>query len=123
MMLLDTNVFNNRGFLDWIGEKGGEVYVSSISVMELVYHHLKKGTPEGYTLSVFKALKIEIVDFDYNAALEGAKSAIGKWDLSEHAPDYAILGIAKTLKATLVTENKEDFAYEKVNTPAEIMRG
>lgn len=33
--------------------------------------------PEGYTLSVLKALGIKIVDFDYNAALEGAKSAVG----------------------------------------------
>ncbi len=121
MMLLDTNVFNNRSFLDWIKEKDEEVYVSSISVMELAYHHLKKGMAEEYTLSVLKALGIKIADFGYDAALEGAKSAIGKWDFSEHAPDYAILGIAKTLKATLVTENKRDFAYKKVKTPNEVM--
>lgn len=122
MMLLDTNVFNNRRFLDWINEKDEEVYVSSISVMELTYHHLKKGMPEGYTHSVLKALGIKIADFDYDAALEGAKSAIGKRDFSEHAPDYAILGIAKTMNATLVTENKKDRTYKKVKTPDEAMR-
>jgi predicted nucleic acid-binding protein len=122
MMLLDTNVFNNRKLLDWIREKDSEAYVSSISVMELVYHHLKKGTPEGYTLAVLEGLGIKIVDFDYNAALQGAKSAVGRWDFKERAPDYAILGIAKTMNATLVTENKGHFPYEKVRTPKEVMK-
>jgi hypothetical protein len=121
--LLDTNVFNNRKFLEWIREHGDEFYVSAVSAMELVYHHLKKGMPEGYTLSVLKAIGIKIADFGYEAALQGAKSAIEKWDFGERAPDYAVLGAAKALDAVLVTQDKGQFAYEKVKTPGEVMNG
>lgn len=51
--------------------------------------------------------------FDYDAALKGARSAMGRRDFSEHAADYAIL----------VTENKEHFPYEKIKTPKELMEG
>lgn len=124
MLLLDTNVFNNRKFLDWLKGTKKEVSTSSISVMELAYHHFKKGMPEGYTLAVLTAISIGIADFDYKAAVEAAKSAVGKWDFSEKAADYAILGTAKKLDATIVTENKEHFApYSKVKTPRELMGG
>lgn len=121
-LLLDTNVFNDRVFLEWVKERNDATYVSATSVMELAYHHMKKGMPEGYTPSVLKALGIEIADFTYDAALQGAKSAIGKWDFGERAPDYAILGAAKALAATLVTKDKEQFDYEKVKTPKDVMR-
>ncbi len=123
MMLLDTNVFNNRRFLEWIKDQKEEVCTSSISAMELIYHHLKKGMPDGYTISVLRALGIKVVAFDYDSARNAAGSAIGRWDFSDHAADYAILGTAKTLNATLVTENKQHFPYEKTKTPEELMKG
>lgn len=122
-LILDTNVFSNRKFLEQLKQRKFIVYISSISYAELLYHFLKKGKDEKFMDAFMKATDIEVIPFDIECAKIASKSGIGRWDFKERARDYMIGSLALKCGGFLVTENIKDFEWmkESVKRPKEIM--
>ncbi|MFQ6137246.1 MAG: type II toxin-antitoxin system VapC family toxin [Candidatus Hydrothermarchaeales archaeon] len=123
-LLLDTNVFSNKKFLEWLKQQKTTAYMSSISYVELFYHFLKKGRDEEFMDAFLKATGVEILPFDLECAKITSKSSIGRWDFKEHARDYMIGSLALKHGGLLVTENIKDFEWMKkrVKSPDEFLK-
>ncbi|WP_297550370.1 PIN domain-containing protein [Thermococcus sp.] len=125
-VVLDTNVFNNWVFLEWLMRSSLEPVTSSVVYMELLYRYARrKGLEEvkSKLAAVFDSLGIEVLEFDWECAELAVKSAIGRWDFSKNARDYMIGALALKLGAPLVTYNRKDFDWlPDVLTPEETMK-
>ncbi|NJE53666.1 type II toxin-antitoxin system VapC family toxin [Thermococcus sp. 21S9] len=124
-VVLDTNVFNNRTFLEWLRHSDLEPVTSSVVYMELLYKYARrKGLAEARSklMAVFNSLAIEVMDFDWECAELAVESALGRWDFSKNARDYMIGSLALKLNAPLVTYNKKHFSWlPEVLTPEDVM--
>lgn len=121
-LVLDTNVFNNRKFYDWLLNSEEEKYLPVFAYMEYLYHNLKKGNTESMLDALLEQMNIKIIPFGKDEAVEAACGCIGKWDFSENARDYAIGATAIKLNGKLVTYNLKHFKWMKnVTTPDDIL--
>ena len=121
-LVLDTNVFNNLKFSEWLLNTDEEKYLPAFAYMEYLYHNLKRRNTESMVNTYLKQMNVTIIPFGKDEALEAAKRSISNWDFSENARDYAIGATAIKLNAKLVTYNLKDFKWIKnVNTPEEVM--
>jgi tRNA(fMet)-specific endonuclease VapC len=121
---IDTNVFSNIDFLQWVADNRINVYLPSIAYMECAYHQSKThgGSLAGF-ISMLAGLKVTIVPFDSELALIAAKNASIKHDLKENATDHAIGAYAYKRKIPMITNNKKHFkSLAEVYTPDEFMR-
>ena len=125
-VVLDTNVFNDRRFLEWLMDSPFQPVTSSVVYMEVLYRYARrKGLPEAKSKvkAVFESISLEIMDFDEKSAEIVVQSALGRWDFSENARDYMIGSLAVKLNAPLVTNNKRHFEWlPEVYTPKEFMK-
>lgn len=121
-LALDTNVFNNRKFCDWLLSSSEVKYLPAFAYMEYLYHNLKKGNTESMVNAFLEQMNITIVPFGKNEAAQAARGSLGNWDFSENARDYAIGATAIRLNAKLVTNNIKHFKWmENVITPEDIL--
>jgi predicted nucleic acid-binding protein len=79
--------------------------------MEACYHTLKRKRSVEDLIRALEAAGIAVVPFDMDQAAEAARAAVGRWDFSTKARDYAIGSVAHVRKATMITENKRDFTW------------
>ena len=125
-VVLDTNVFNNWVFLEWLRHSSLEPVTSSVVYMELLYRYARRKSLEeakSKLTAIFNSLGIEVMGFDWECAELAVKSAIGRWDFSKSARDYMIGSLALKLSVPLVTYNRKDFDWlPEVLTPEETMR-
>ncbi|ASJ02508.1 twitching motility protein PilT [Thermococcus profundus] len=124
-VVLDTNAFNDRKFLEWLMGSPFQPVTSSVVYMEVLYRYARrKGLPEARSKvkAVFESLSLEILDFDEESAEIVVQNALGRWDFSKNARDYMIGSLALKLNAPLVTHNKRHFEWlPEVYTPEEFM--
>ncbi len=121
-LALDTNVFNNRKFCDWLLSSSEVKYLPAFAYMEYLYHNLKKGNTESMVNAFLEQMNITIVPFGKNEAAAAARGSLGNWDFGENARDYAIGATAIILNARLVTNNIKHFKWmENVITPEDIL--
>lgn len=112
-VVLDTNVFSNKEFCNWVKESDYAAFVSAITYMELLYHYLKrKGeTGEEFVDAFLETLNVLVISLDLECAKIASKSAIGRWDFKRNARDYMIGSLAVKLKCPLITSNINDFEW------------
>ena len=90
--------------------------------MEACYHTLRRKRSVEDLIRALEAAWIVVVPFDQDQAAEAAGAAVGRWDFSTKARDYAIGSVAFVRKATMVTENKRDFSWlPDVKSTKEVM--
>jgi predicted nucleic acid-binding protein len=120
---IDTNVFSNLDFLQWVADNKVNVYLPSIAFMESAYHQTKThGGSLANFIHMLAGLKITIVPFDSELALIAAKNASVKHDLKENATDHAIGAYAYKRKIPMITNNKKHFiCLKEVYTPDEFL--
>ncbi len=127
---LDSNVFKNRRFLDWLRYTGKfNVHVSIIVYVETLLWYLRLGLKIDDFMDDLKKLKVEVVDLNESLALLIVKNAAkyGKeFPFKHHARDYVIGTTAQLKKATLITYNLNHFKWLKdlgvnVMTPEELI--
>jgi tRNA(fMet)-specific endonuclease VapC len=124
-IVLDTNVFNDRRFLEWLMDSLFQPVTSSVVYMEVLYRYARRrGLPEAKSKvrAVFESLSLKVMDFDEESAELVVQNALGRWDFSKNARDYMIGSLAVKLNAPLVTNNKKHFEWlPEVYTPDEFM--
>jgi tRNA(fMet)-specific endonuclease VapC len=124
-IVLDTNVFNDRRFLEWLMDSPFQPVTSSVVYMEVLYRYARRrGLPEAKSKvrAVFESLSLKVMDFDEESAELVVQNALGRWDFSKNARDYMIGSLAVKLNAPLVTNNKKHFEWlPEVYTPDEFM--
>lgn len=121
---IDSNVFANIDFLQWVADNKVTVYLPSMAYMESAYHGGKKhsGSLASF-ISMLAGLKVTIVPFDNGLALIAAKNAANKHDMKENGRDHAIGAYAYKRKIPMITNNKKHFTSLKdVYTPDEFMK-
>ncbi|MFA4640371.1 type II toxin-antitoxin system VapC family toxin [Pyrococcus kukulkanii] len=125
-VILDTNVFHNWKFLLWLKDSPYSPVTSSIAYAEYLYHQSKKlgSIEEGKSAvdTLFQSIRIEVMEFDKECAVETVRAVWGRWGFRKNARDYMIGALAVKLNAPLITYNKKHFEwYDKVYTPEEFM--
>ena len=121
-LALDTNVFNNKKFCNWLLLEKEEKYLPAIVYMEYLNHHLKKGNTESMVDAFLEQMNITVVPFGKNEATKAAQSRFNNWDSNENARKYTIASTAISLNAKLVTNNSKDFKWmDNVLTPDDIL--
>lgn len=119
---LDTNVLNDKKFLNWLTKQEVTPLLSSVAYMEIAYHVLKKHQNLSILDTTLKELGIKIVSFDKELSEVSALSAKNRWDFKENARDYAIGSISAIKNIPFITNNKKHFVWLKqVYTPDEFM--
>ena len=126
MLVIDTNVISevmklrmDDHVLDWFHDNSGELYLTSLTVMELNYGimRLPKGKRRDalrkHLDSIMRDCKDRILDFDsfsgyICADLRCKAQAIG---YTPQIADCMIAAICMRNNATLVTHNVKDFDY------------
>lgn len=112
-IVLDTNVFSNKEFCDWLKDSDYAAHISVITYTELLYHYLKrKGeSGEAFIDAFLEALNVQVISLDRECAKIASKSAIGRWDFRTNARDYMIGSLAVKLKCPIITSNINDFEW------------
>jgi hypothetical protein len=124
IIVLDTNVFSNKGFCEWLKRSDCDAYISAIAYTELLYHYLKKKGKDGreFVDAFLDALKIQVVPFDRECARIASKAVIGRWDFKKKVRDYMIGSLAVKLRGLMITYNVKDFDWiDEVYTPDEFL--
>lgn len=125
-LVLDTNVFANKKFCDWLRQHDEvEKVIPCIAYMELMYHYLKRGKTEDFTNRFLDVRGVEVAPLDIKTAGVAARAATKRWDFKERARDYTIGATALTRGAKLVTYNKKDFKWlprNNVLLPDELLK-
>jgi len=75
-LALDTNVFNNRKFCDWLLSSSEVKYLPAFAYMEYLYHNLKKGNTESMVNAFLEQMNITIVPFGKNEAAKAAHGSL-----------------------------------------------
>lgn len=122
-IVLDTNIFNNKKFCEWLLESTEKKYLPAFAYLEYLYHNLKKGNTESMVDTFLEQMNITIIPFSKEEALVAALKAIGRWDFKDNARDYSIGATAEKLNGLLITNNTKDFKWlENVITPDEMLK-
>ena len=127
---LDSNVFRNRRFLDWLRYIGKfEVHISIIVYIETLLWYYKLGLKDADLIDDLNKLRVEIVDLDGKIASLTIINALkygGKFPFKHHARDYVIGSTAQFKKSILITYNLKHFQWltelgVDVMTPEELI--
>lgn len=120
---LDTNVLNDKKFLNWILVQDILPLISSVAYMEIAYHILKKHENISILDITLKELGITIISFDKELAEISAICAKNQWDFKENARDYAIGSISALREIPFITYNQKHFDWlSAVYNPNEFMK-
>ena len=125
-LVLDTNVFANKKFCDWL-RKHDEVekILPCIGYLELIYHYLKRGKTEDFVDKFLEVHGVGVAPFNMEVARVAARAATKRWDFKEKAGDYIIGATVIVHDAKLVTYNLKDFGWlprERVLSPDEFLK-
>jgi hypothetical protein len=125
-LVLDTNVFANKKFCNWLRQHDEvEKVLPCIAYMELMYHYLKRGKTENFTNKFLEVRGVIIAPLDIKTASVAAQTATKRWDFKEKARDYTIGATALVHRAKLITYNKKDFGWLPKNdvlSPDELLK-
>ena len=122
-IVLDTNIFNNKKFCEWLLDSPEKKYLPAFAYLEYLYHHLKKGNTESMVDTFLEQMNVSVIPFDREEVLVATVGAIGRWDFKYNARDYSIGATAEKLNGTLITNNIKDFNWLKnVKTPGEMLK-
>lgn len=125
-LVLDTNVFANKEFCDWlISKTEATKMLPAVAYTELLYHYLKRDKTKDFTDRFLEVRGIEIPHFDAEVASKAAQEATKEWNFREKFRDYAIGATALVHDARLVTRNMKDFGWmpeDKVVSPEDLMK-
>ena len=112
---LDSNVFKNRKFLEWLRHtEKFEIHISVIVYVETLLWYLKIGLKDNDFKDDLKKLKVEVADLNESLAslvAKNAKKYSKKFPFRHHARDYVIGTTAQLKKATLITYNLNHFEW------------
>jgi tRNA(fMet)-specific endonuclease VapC len=121
-LTLDTNVFNNEKFCNWLLQSKEEKHLPAIVYMEYLHHHLKKGNTPSMVNEFLDQMNINIAPFGKNEAIKAAKSSIKDWEFIKNTREYVIGSTAIILNTKLVTNDIKNFKWlDNIITPEEIM--
>ncbi|AGK61675.1 putative nucleic acid-binding protein, contains PIN domain [Archaeoglobus sulfaticallidus PM70-1] len=125
-IVLDTNVFQNRRFCEWLKKGNHDARISTITYTELLYHYLKKKGKDGreFVDAFLDALKVQVMPFDRECARIASNAAIGRWDFRKKVRDYMIGSLAVKLRCPMITYNVKDFEWiseNEIYTPDEFL--
>ncbi|HEW94024.1 MAG TPA: PIN domain-containing protein [Thermoprotei archaeon] len=127
---LDSNVFRNRRFLDWLRHVGEfKIHISIIVYIETLLWYYRIGLSEEDYNDDLDKLGVEVVDLDRRIAsltVENILKYGSKLPFKHHARDYIIGSTAQFMKSTLITYNLSHFQWLtdlKINvmTPEELI--
>jgi predicted nucleic acid-binding protein len=122
-IVLDTNIFNNKKFCEWLLESPEKKYLPAFAYLEYLYHNIKKGNTESMVDMFLEQMNVSVIPFRKEEALVAALGAIGRWDFKDNARDYSIGATAEKLNGLLITNNTKDFNWLKnVITPEELLK-
>jgi predicted nucleic acid-binding protein len=111
-LVLDTNVFANKEFCNWLRQHDEvEKVLPCIAYMELMHHYLKRGKTGDFTNRFLDVRGVVVAPLDIKTAGTAAQAATKRWDFKEKARDYTIGATALAHGAKLVTYNKKDFGW------------
>lgn len=125
-LVLDTNVFANKEFCDWLRQHDEvEKVLPCIAYMELMYHYFKRGKTKDFTNRFLDVRGVVVAPLDIKTAGVAAQAASKRWDFKEKVRDYTIGATAIVRGAKLVTYNLKDFRWlpeNKVLAPEKLMK-
>ncbi|MGB9937864.1 MAG: type II toxin-antitoxin system VapC family toxin [Methanobacterium sp.] len=120
--VLDTSVFSDEKFCNWLLISNEQKFLPMIAYMEYLHHHLKKGNTESMVDAFLEQMNITVVPLDKTEAIKSAKNGFNDPHFIKNIRDYAIASTAINLKAMLVTNNIKAFKWlENSITPDEVI--
>lgn len=122
-LILDTNVFSRKDFLNWLDTYHDKKKLPAIAYAEICVDRINQDKI-GQFKNLLNKLNINVERLDSRIAEHGAIWGSRGKDFSDKARDYLIGAHAHTPPLVLVTDNKDDFWFleDRVLTPGECMR-
>ncbi len=124
---LDSNIFRNRNFLNWliVNKSNFKISISIIVYLEtLFWHFTRLVSIEDFSYDLTK-INAEVISLDINLSQSTAKNALkSKLLFKHHARDFIIGSTAISNGAILLTYNKRHFLWMpegKVKNPEEFV--
>ncbi len=123
-LILDTNVFTRKDFLNWLDSYHGEKKLPVVAYAEICVDNINKNGDTTQIKGLLNRLDITIERLESNLAECGALWGSKGKDFSLNARDYLIGAHAHTPPLILVTSNKDDFWFlkDRALTPDECMK-
>lgn len=121
-LVLDTNVFDVRGFRHWLRGYPGEKILPVVAYAELGVHLRRKVSQDVYDAGLaWSGILVEWLTPEIAAGAIDLGITRGDW--GENARDYLIGAHALAAPRILVTNNGRDFDFvgERVETPVKAM--
>lgn len=127
---LDSNVFKNRRFLEWLRDTGGfDIHISIIVFMETLLWYLRLGLSKEDFIDDLNKIGIKVINFNDEIAsrvVDIATRQGKKFPFRYHARDYVIGATSIVEEASLITYNIKHFGWLKeydilVQTPEEFI--
>ncbi len=121
-LILDTNVFSRRDFLNWLDTYHDKKKLPAVAYAEICVDRINQDKV-GQFKNLLDRLNINVERLDSKIAECGALWGSKGDDFSDNARDYLIGAHAHTPPLILVTSNVEDFWFleDRVMTPDECM--
>jgi len=114
---LDSNVFKNRKFLEWLIDTGGFIsHISIIVYMETLLWYLRLGLKKEDFIEDLDKIGVKVIGLNREIASRVADIAVkhGKsFPFKYHARDYVIGVTSMVEEATLITYNTRHFEWLK----------
>ena len=124
---LDSNIFRNQDFLNWLilNKSNYSISISIIVYLETLFWYFTRSTTlEDFTYDLNK-INAKVISLDINLAQSTANKAIKSMlSFKHHARDFIIGSTAISNEAILLTYNKRHFLWMpegKVKNPEEFV--
>ncbi len=124
---LDSNIFRDQDFIDWLqlSKDKLDVFLSVISTLETFHWYNVRGISEELFKKDIEALGAEINDLTYQNIFHISKNAkYSALPFRHHARDFIIGTHAQVHKSKLITFNKTHFTWlgeENILSPDELV--
>ena len=127
---LDSTVFKNRKFIDWLIYNKGlfETHISEVVYMETLLWYKRLGIGKGGFDDDLNELHAKIIFVDMKLSdliTENAVKFGREFPFKDHARDYVIGSIAESEECYLITDNVKHFRWlfdrVQVMTPEEFV--
>lgn len=122
-LILDTNVFSRKDFLNWLDSYHGEKNLPVVAYAEICVDYVNRTGSTSQIRNLLNKLNINIERLESRIAEYGAICGSEGDDFNDNARDYLIGAHAHTPPLILVTSNVDDFWFldDRVITPDECM--
>ena len=123
-IVLDTNTFDRKDFLNWLKFYREEKNLPAVAYAELYVYFVgeKKQTQEGLDY-LLRRLDIKFHHLGKTHCVFGGEIGLERGDFEKHCRDYLIAGHAYNPPYIVITENIKDFDFlgDRVMTVDEAM--